>query len=70
VALQGQDDGLVPDPDPFLGVGFGQPWKFVAGVMILDKQRSSSWWESVTRSDLAESTRLAEHVRMNFPDLV
>ena len=43
VALLGEDDGLVTEPDPFLGEGFGQSLKFFEGVMVLNKHRSSSW---------------------------
>jgi hypothetical protein len=48
VALLGQDDGLVPEPDPFLDDGFGQLLKFLEGVMFLDNHRSSSWCDPET----------------------
>ena len=43
VALLGQDDGLVPHPEPFLGEGFGQSLEFFEGLMVLNEHRSSSW---------------------------
>jgi hypothetical protein len=45
VALRGEDDGLVTEPDPFLGEGFGPLLEFFEGVMVLDKHRSSSWYD-------------------------
>src|SRR4029077_5198459 len=52
VALLGEDDGLVTEPDPFLGEGFGQSLKFFEGVMVLNKHRSSSWCDPEARSIL------------------
>ena len=52
VALLGQDDGLMTQPDPFLREGFGQSLKFFEAVMALDKHRSSSWCDSDAQSIL------------------
>src|SRR5208283_2584810 len=52
VALLGQDDGLMTQPDPFLREGFGQSLKFFGAVMVLDKHRSSSWCDSDAQSIL------------------
>ena len=52
VALLGQDDGLMTQPDLFLREGFGQSSKFFEAVMALDKHRSSSWCDSDAQSIL------------------
>jgi hypothetical protein len=52
VALLGQDNGLMTQPDPFLREGFGQSLKFFEAVMALDKHRSSSWCDSDAQSIL------------------
>ena len=52
VALLGQHDGLMTQPDPFLREGFGQSLKFFEAVMVLDKHRSSSWCDSDAQSIL------------------
>ena len=48
VPLLGQDDGLVPEPDPLLDDGLGQLLKLLEGVMFLDNHRSSSWCDPET----------------------
>src|SRR5208282_826795 len=52
MALLGQDDGLMTQPDPFLREGFGQSLKFFEAVMAMDKHRSSSWCDSDAQSIL------------------
>ena len=52
MALLGQHDGLMTQPDPFLREGFGQSLKFFEAVMVLDKHRSSSWCDSDAQSIL------------------
>ena len=52
MALLGQHDGLMTQPDPFLREGFGQSLKFFEDVMVLDKHRSSSWCDSDAQSIL------------------
>ena len=52
MALLGQHDGLMTQPDPFLREGFGQSLKFFEAVMVLDKHRSSSWCGSDAQSIL------------------
>ena len=52
VALLGQHDDLMTQPDPFLREGFGQSLKFFEAVMVLDKHRSSSWCDSDAQSIL------------------
>ena len=52
MALLGQNDGLMTQPDPFLREGFGQSLKFFEAVMVLDKHRSSSWCDSDAQSIL------------------
>src|SRR5271165_2572643 len=52
VALLGQNDGLMTQPDPFLREGFGQSLKFFEAVMVLDKHRSSSWCDFDAQSIL------------------
>ena len=48
VSLLGQDDGLVPEPDPSPDDGLGQSLKLLEGVMFLDDHRSSSWCDPET----------------------
>ena len=52
MALLGQHDGLMTQPDPFLREGFGQSLKFFEAVMVLDKHRVSSWCDSDAQSIL------------------
>ena len=57
MALLGQHDGLMTQPDPFLREGFGQSLKFFEAVMVLDKHRSSSSCDSDAEA-LAQSSTI------------
>jgi hypothetical protein len=70
VALLGEDDRLVPEPDPFPCEGFGQVWKFFEGVMVLDKRRSRSWCDSEVRSILPNRHGPQKRGRKKFPEPV
>ena len=69
MALLGQHDGLMTQPDPFLREGFGQSLKFFEAVMVLDKHRSSSWCDSDARSILPNRHNPWNR-SADFPDLV
>jgi len=69
-ALLGEDDGLVTEPEPFLGEGFGPLLEFFEGVVVLDKLWIWLLVESRGPIHLAQSAHPAEEERTKFPDSV
>ena len=65
-ALRGEDDGLVMEPEPFLGEGFGPLLEFFEGVVVLDKHGSGSWSNPEVRSILLSRHTQRKRGARNF----